>query len=93
MVFLKKYFMDLVKRQTFCDAFAQIFSLILRPCHIQDLQGNFLRFSRGPTTMSHAGIAIHLAQHVGTHLRPQDAIFLPSGSHMLQCTGQTHRMK
>ena len=35
MVFLKKYFLDLLKRQIFCDALAQIFSLILRPCHMQ----------------------------------------------------------
>ena len=35
MVFLKKYFVNPAKRQNFGDAFAQIFSLILRPCHIQ----------------------------------------------------------
>ena len=34
MVFFKNYFMDPLKRQIFRDAFAQIFSLILRPCHI-----------------------------------------------------------
>ena len=34
MVFLKKYFMDPAKRQIFRDASGQIFSLILRPCHI-----------------------------------------------------------
>ena len=32
MVFFKNYFMDPLKRQIFRDAFAQIFSLILRPC-------------------------------------------------------------
>ena len=35
MVFLKKYFMDPAKRQIFRDASGQIFSLILRPCHMQ----------------------------------------------------------
>ena len=32
MVFLKKYFMDPMKRQIFRDTSGQIFSLILRPC-------------------------------------------------------------
>ena len=34
MVFLKKYFCHPVKRQNFDDASGQIFSSILRPCHI-----------------------------------------------------------
>ena len=34
MVFLKKYFLDPLKRQIFRDALAQIFSLILRPCYM-----------------------------------------------------------
>ena len=39
MVFLKNYFMDPLKRQIFRDARAQIFSLILRPCHIDRVGG------------------------------------------------------
>ena len=34
MVFLKKYFVNPAKRQNFVDASGQIFSLILRPCHM-----------------------------------------------------------
>ena len=34
MVFLKKYFVNPAKRQNFRDASGQIFSLILRPCHM-----------------------------------------------------------
>ena len=40
MVFFKNYFMDPLKRQIFRDAFAQIFSLILRPCHIRTPRPN-----------------------------------------------------
>lgn len=34
MVFLKKYFVNPAKCQNFVDASGQIFSLILRPCHM-----------------------------------------------------------
>ena len=74
MVFLKKYFVNPAKRQNFVDASGQIFSLILRPCHIG---GHHFLLCQHTNTKDIAGQSANI---LGVRMVPCNRVELYSGS-------------